>query len=149
MNIAFLTDDEKQSVEINCPYKLNNKKSGTLAHGFYPGDSTLSGDLHFENERWSDQKTVSGHGKFNLFSVAVHQIGHCVGLFHNTEDKDSIMRPIYQPGFSVENKNNSLSESDIKTVREMYGAAKHVIVTARSEERRVGKECRSRWSPYH
>ena len=23
------------------------------------------------------------------------------------------------------------------------------IVAARSEERRVGKECRSRWSPYH
>ena len=27
---------------------------------------------------------------------------------------------------------------------------KHVIIsTFRSEERRVGKECRSRWSPYH
>jgi len=38
MNIAFLTDDEKQNVEINCPYKLNNKKSGTLTHGFYPGN---------------------------------------------------------------------------------------------------------------
>src|SRR5258707_11320819 len=24
-----------------------------------------------------------------------------------------------------------------------------VMVTLRSEERRVGKECRSRWSPYH
>ena len=60
MNIAFLTDDEKQNAEINCPYKLNNKKSGTLAHGFYPGNSTLSGDLHFDNVRWSDQKTVSG-----------------------------------------------------------------------------------------
>ena len=23
------------------------------------------------------------------------------------------------------------------------------VVSARSEERRVGKECRSRWSPYH
>ena len=23
------------------------------------------------------------------------------------------------------------------------------VVVARSEERRVGKECRSRWSPYH
>ena len=23
------------------------------------------------------------------------------------------------------------------------------VVKARSEERRVGKECRSRWSPYH
>src|SRR5688572_31857515 len=28
-------------------------------------------------------------------------------------------------------------------------AAFAVIVAARSEERRVGKECRSRWSPYH
>jgi len=130
MNIAFLTDDEKQNAEINCPYKLNNKKSGTLAHGFYPGDSTLSGDLYFDNERWSDQKTVSGDGKFNLFSVTVHEIGRCIGLFHNTEDKDSIMRPIYQTGFSIENKNNILSESDIQTVQEMYGAAKHVIVTA-------------------
>ena len=51
MNIAFLTDDEKQNAEINCPYKLNNKNSGTLAHGFYQGNSTLSGDLHFDNER--------------------------------------------------------------------------------------------------
>ena len=24
-----------------------------------------------------------------------------------------------------------------------------VIISVRSEERRVGKECRSRWSPYH
>src|SRR5258708_8142841 len=24
-----------------------------------------------------------------------------------------------------------------------------LLVTSRSEERRVGKECRSRWSPYH
>ena len=109
MNIAFLTDDEKQNAEINCPYKLNNKKSGTLAHGFYPGDSTQ---------------------KYNLFSVAVHETGHCIGLFHNTEDKDSVMRTIYNSGFSVKNKNEILSESDIQTVQEMYGGAKNVIVTA-------------------
>ena len=130
MNIAFLTDDEKKNAEINCLYKLNNKKSGTLTHGFYPDNSTLLGDLHFDNERWSDQRTVSGDGKYNSFSAAVHEIGHCIGLFHNTEDEDSIIQPIYKPGFSVENKNKILSESDIKTVQEMYGAAKHVIVTA-------------------
>ena len=28
-------------------------------------------------------------------------------------------------------------------------AGKHVYCEKRSEERRVGKECRSRWSPYH
>ena len=27
--------------------------------------------------------------------------------------------------------------------------AAYIIVGYRSEERRVGKECRSRWSPYH
>ena len=26
---------------------------------------------------------------------------------------------------------------------------KHHPIASRSEERRVGKECRSRWSPYH
>ena len=28
-------------------------------------------------------------------------------------------------------------------------AAEKLIPAGRSEERRVGKECRSRWSPYH
>ena len=27
--------------------------------------------------------------------------------------------------------------------------AEQLVVLTRSEERRVGKECRSRWSPYH
>ena len=35
----------------------------------------------------------------------------------------------------------------IKTLRQI--AATHDISVLRSEERRVGKECRSRWSPYH
>ena len=30
-----------------------------------------------------------------------------------------------------------------------WGTGKETIVLPRSEERRVGKECRSRWSPYH
>ena len=31
----------------------------------------------------------------------------------------------------------------------IWGAGKLTICWVRSEERRVGKECRSRWSPYH
>ena len=30
-----------------------------------------------------------------------------------------------------------------------HQAYTHKLLTGRSEERRVGKECRSRWSPYH
>src|SRR5256884_3961523 len=32
---------------------------------------------------------------------------------------------------------------------EFVGAVMDVTAAKRSEERRVGKECRSRWSPYH
>jgi len=67
MNIPFLTDDEKQNAEINCPYKRNNKKSGTLAHGFYPENSTLSGDLHFDNERYQTRKQFQGMESSTFF----------------------------------------------------------------------------------
>ena len=40
---------------------------------------------------------------------------------------------------------NIVCTSDAKSAVE---AAEAVVLT-RSEERRVGKECRSRWSPYH
>ena len=30
-----------------------------------------------------------------------------------------------------------------------FGTVSYHLVMRRSEERRVGKECRSRWSPYH
>jgi len=60
MNIAFLTDDEKQNLEINCPYKLHNKKSGTLAHGFYSGNSTLSGDLYLTMRDGQIRKQFQG-----------------------------------------------------------------------------------------
>ena len=32
---------------------------------------------------------------------------------------------------------------------EQYYFMQKQIISSRSEERRVGKECRSRWSPYH
>src|SRR5271165_3385956 len=35
------------------------------------------------------------------------------------------------------------------TVRHRPTARTHTLLRYRSEERRVGKECRSRWSPYH
>ena len=31
----------------------------------------------------------------------------------------------------------------------LYSLITHSTAIERSEERRVGKECRSRWSPYH
>ena len=35
------------------------------------------------------------------------------------------------------------------SVYDPYWSVQPIVILARSEERRVGKECRSRWSPYH
>src|SRR2546429_1873830 len=37
----------------------------------------------------------------------------------------------------------------ITSVKKIQSGSKFVLAILRSEERRVGKECRSRWSPYH
>ena len=39
--------------------------------------------------------------------------------------------------------------SNYEFVKEMLPQAEVYVYEDRSEERRVGKECRSRWSPYH
>ena len=43
----------------------------------------------------------------------------------------------------------AITASQVKELREISGAGMMDCKKARSEERRVGKECRSRWSPYH
>ena len=40
-------------------------------------------------------------------------------------------------------------ETDRRIVRDKISLLKKKLISIRSEERRVGKECRSRWSPYH
>ena len=48
------------------------------------------------------------------------------------------------------NQRNRIGDFELDTVVGPRGHSKAVLLTLiRSEERRVGKECRSRWSPYH
>src|SRR2546430_15721060 len=44
---------------------------------------------------------------------------------------------------------HSRLQSAVNLTDWMAGEGKDVTLPTRSEERRVGKECRSRWSPYH
>ena len=59
-----------------------------------------------------------------------------------------------QANASAHVKRKMLSAHLSNELREKYGVrsarvCKGDTVIVRSEERRVGKECRSRWSPYH
>ena len=58
---------------------------------------------------------------------------------------DDILTAIAKKGFETPSAIQSL------TIPHLLTTDKDIIAQAqtRSEERRVGKECRSRWSPYH
>ena len=49
----------------------------------------------------------------------------------------------------VTDPSDSVVAGAVVTVTEVETSVQRTTVANRSEERRVGKECRSRWSPYH
>ena len=59
------------------------------------------------------------------------------------KDVDNRIRDKFSEGFKV------VQENFKKLFYEMFDGGKAELILTRSEERRVGKECRSRWSPYH
>src|SRR3712207_2222161 len=56
-----------------------------------------------------------------------------------------------QVGFGTGGWDTDYPNSMLEILRVVFTATDddHLSIVGRSEERRVGKECRSRWSPYH
>ena len=60
-----------------------------------------------------------------------------------------IPRDTYSEMLSQNCVKNGIGQSVIIGIGMSLAVAFMTIIDMRSEERRVGKECRSRWSPYH
>jgi hypothetical protein len=88
-----------------------NGPGGIIAHTFYPPPSNpepLAGDMHLNaDESWSVG------GKVDIFSVALHEVGHALGLGHS-DDPTAVMYPYYR-------LQSGLSADDIAGIQALYG----------------------------
>ena len=67
-----------------------------------------------------------------------------------SEEKRILVIQSYEKHFPAYEKMKEIMSSDLrKAMKINYFDDVELIAEQRSEERRVGKECRSRWSPYH
>ena len=97
--------------------------------------------------------TLAGYVHWKLTGEKVLGVGDASGMFPidmNTKDYDEEM--IQKFDKLIEGENYPWKVKEILPKVLVAGDAAGILTeegAKRSEERRVGKECRSRWSPYH
>jgi hypothetical protein len=86
VNILFATGNHGDGYPFDGP-------GGVLAHTFYPAPPNpepIAGDMHFD-----DAETWRVGANTDLFSVALHELGHALGLGHS-DNPNAVMYPYYK-----------------------------------------------------
>ena len=100
----------------------------TLAFAFfpYPADTVDSalGDVFFNSYYgWELVSDGTGDGAFNMALVALHELGHSLGLAHEPSgEAAAIMNPFYSEAFST------LRPDDIAGVQFIYGPQQETTI---------------------
>ncbi|XP_030469878.2 metalloendoproteinase 1-like [Syzygium oleosum] len=100
--IGFYNGDHGDGIPFDGP-------GNVLAHSFSPTD----GRFHYDaDEQWSTNPSST---QFDLESVALHEIGHLLGLAH-TPDQNAVMYAITNPGALK----RDLRQDDIDGIHALY-----------------------------
>ena len=101
------------------------------------GKSSLAFDTIYAEGQRRYVESLSSYARLFLGQMEKPDVDYIEGL---------------SPAISIDQKSTSNNpRSTVGTVTEIHDYMRllYARVGIRSEERRVGKECRSRWSPYH
>ena len=104
----------------------------TLAHAFFPppAGGSWAGTLHFDEfETWKDQPGGIG---IRLYNVALHEIGHLLGLAHS-QDPNAIMYAYYGED------RDDLRPDDIAGIQSLYGSPSTAPVAIAPGEKKSGQ----------
>ena len=71
------------------------------------------------------------------------------GCQMNVADSEVVASVMQMAGYEICEKEEEADAIFLNTCSIRENAENKIYHRLRSEERRVGKECRSRWSPYH
>src|SRR2546430_199146 len=120
------------------------------AHGDFPHIVIASGDIDeafvdsFESFNWADRYQMPVVVLLEKFLASSMFTNDGIDMSKLKIDRGLIHQPVDADGDSY--RRHALTADGIspRTIPGMPGG-----IFSRSEERRVGKECRSRWSPYH
>ena len=126
----------------------NKSFSITLSHKFvYTKDEKFLLDSFSNIELSREQKTVIRLG-VNGRLISAREIFEAVGI---VDEKD--YRLLIESLRKLKILRTTLTQRQLSARRNRHGGSRKAVprfsIIVRSEERRVGKECRSRWSPYH
>ena len=100
--------------------------SGTLAHAYYPPPNGVSGagDMHFDRE---ENWTCNTSG-IDIGIVAIHEIGHSLGLEHENTSVTAMMDPVYNRNLT------GLQSDDVNGATAIYGGPAALLAAPANDD---------------